>query len=376
MVCIGTLPTAGSRGERRTGAFGNLQRNHYRFLEVPVCTVRTKRGLYYHSEITNVRNSDAQKEMRGHVAPREFMSDPPDSFSSQNFYGQPSRHHSPRRSLDTYEMRVVTNATANPPCTQATGPGRAIHSRRRFLSALVPVGLTLAMGIDPMVASASPLKSDKLVHRMAEIDPSLAPDTASYDPTDERLRRAGRLIQQALNASTIEEEERTWTQIIDEYADVDALWRDDVLGRAYGNRGNCRSRQGKVEAALRDYDESIRICPWSVDPVLNRGVLFESQKMYEQAEADYRAVLKVSVDDPVAWNNLGNAQMGAEKFEEAIKALDKAVKLGGNNYAFAMANKAICLYVNVSRPSAEVGSSQTLLTRIRTAFFNRQVCNG
>lgn len=39
-----------------------------------------------------------------------------------------------------------------------------------------------------------------------------------------------------------------------------------------GNRGNARSRQGKLQEALGDYNESIRICPWSVDPVLNRSV--------------------------------------------------------------------------------------------------------
>ena len=85
----------------------------------------------------------------------------------------------------------------------------------------------------------------------------------------------------------------------------------------------------------------------------NRGVLFENQLLFDEAIADYRAVLKVSPSDPVAWNNLGNALMGSEKFEEAIKAFDKAVKLGGNNYAFAMANKSICLYANGDDQEAE-----------------------
>ena len=65
-------------------------------------------------------------------------------------------------------------------------------------------------------------------------------------------------------------EEDNWTQIIDKYKDVDAPWKADIVGRAYGNRGNARSRQGKLEAALADYNEAIRIVPWSVDPVLNR----------------------------------------------------------------------------------------------------------
>ena len=34
--------------------------------------------------------------------------------------------------------------------------------------------------------------------------------------------------------------------------------------------GNAFSRQGKFEAALADLTRAQEICPWSVDPVLNR----------------------------------------------------------------------------------------------------------
>lgn len=70
------------------------------------------------------------------------------------------------------------------------------------------------------------------------------------------------------------------TKIIDEYSGVDANWVPDLVGRAWGNRGNARSRQGKFEAALNDYNTSISICPWSVDPVLNRGVVLEALDRY------------------------------------------------------------------------------------------------
>jgi hypothetical protein len=34
--------------------------------------------------------------------------------------------------------------------------------------------------------------------------------------------------------------------------------------------------QGKYSEALSDYNTSIQLCPWSVDPVINRGVLLEA----------------------------------------------------------------------------------------------------
>jgi hypothetical protein len=34
--------------------------------------------------------------------------------------------------------------------------------------------------------------------------------------------------------------------------------------------------QGKLGQALADYNASIKLCPWSVDPVINRGVALEA----------------------------------------------------------------------------------------------------
>lgn len=68
----------------------------------------------------------------------------------------------------------------------------------------------------------------------------------------------------------MQEEERLWSELINKYDGSKAPWRADIVGRAYGNRGNARSRQGKMDAALVDYNKAIDICPWSVDPILNR----------------------------------------------------------------------------------------------------------
>jgi hypothetical protein len=41
----------------------------------------------------------------------------------------------------------------------------------------------------------------------------------------------------------VEREEAIWTQIIEKYGSMDKPWVPDVVGRAWGNRGNARSRQ-------------------------------------------------------------------------------------------------------------------------------------
>jgi hypothetical protein len=139
------------------------------------------------------------------------------------------------------------------------------------------------------------------------VRPELRPDQSTYDPADPELRAAAALLQEALNAESVQREEALWTEIIDRwgprggpgwqpgpgggpcggreacgsegaallgggwgrplhaahaaavscvapsrashpsspprYGGLDKPWVPDVVGRAWGNRGNARARQ-------------------------------------------------------------------------------------------------------------------------------------
>eukprot|EP00775_Hariotina_reticulata_P005595 gene5595-5833_t len=132
-------------------------------------------------------------------------------------------------------------------------------------------------------------------------------------------------------------------QVIQQYSGINSVWMPDVVGRAYGNRGNARSRQGKLAAALSDYNVAIQLCPWSVDPVINRGVVLEALGRWDEAAADYQAVLAVAPDDPSAWNNLGNTNMGLGNWAEAERCFGKAAALAPS-FSFAAANRTLALF--------------------------------
>lgn len=76
----------------------------------------------------------------------------------------------------------------------------AVAGRRQILSlsgltalaALVPTGLI----VSPALAATELIPAD--------IKPELAPNQAEYDPTDEKLRDAASLLQQALNANDVQ----------------------------------------------------------------------------------------------------------------------------------------------------------------------------
>lgn len=101
---------------------------------------------------------------------------------------------------------------------------------------------------------------------------------------------AAQRLQNALNAPNLTEEENTWTEIINEYGNDKGNWVPDLVGRAYSNRGNARSRRGDFQGAIEDYDKAMELCPWSVDPILNRGVVFERLGLFDLAIHDYRSV--------------------------------------------------------------------------------------
>lgn len=201
---------------------------------------------------------------------------------------------------------------------------------------------TLLASLLPLPLLPSPVRAAADLVK-AEVKPDQVPKQAEYDPTDEKLRDAASLLQQALNANDVKVEEELFSRVIDEYKDTEAVWVPDVVGRALGNRGNARSRQGKLDDAIADYNAAIQLCPWSVDPILNRGVVLEAQGRFDEAVADYRTVLAAEPEDPSAWNNLGNASAGLQRWGDAAEFYGKAATLSPA-FSFAAANKALATY--------------------------------
>ncbi|KAG1676129.1 hypothetical protein FOA52_004969 [Chlamydomonas sp. UWO 241] len=196
---------------------------------------------------------------------------------------------------------------------------------------------------------------------VAVLRKDLEPDQSLFDPADPQLRAAANLLQEGLNATDVVQEEAIWTKIINTYGGVDAPWVPDVVGRAWGNRGNARSRQGRLEESLNDYNTAIKICPWSGDPVLNRGVVLEALGRFDEAVVDYRAVLEAQPNDPAAWNNLGNAVAGLGKWEEATKHYGRAAALAPE-FSFAQANLALANY-QLGNKNEAVKSMRALVRR-------------
>ncbi|MCO5570746.1 hypothetical protein L7F22_024474 [Adiantum nelumboides] len=205
-----------------------------------------------------------------------------------------------------------------------------------------------------------------------------------FDVTDKRLQDAATTFQNALNATTVVEEERFWTEVIVKYGSLEAEWVADIVSRAYGNRGNARRKAGRGVRRLRQVNHACSVdkeddlfaiyfystelgcynrtsIMYAVDPVLNRGVVLESLGRYDEASADYVAVLRAQPKDPSAWNNIGNVKAAQNRWEDALIGYAKAVELAPS-FSFAAANYALELY-QVGRVNEAVKQFRSLLRK-------------
>lgn len=155
--------------------------------------------------------------------------------------------------------------------------------------------------------------------------------------TEAELELGDQLTKQAFTATDKGDfvtAEKYWTQLIEKFPNNAAVW---------SNRGNSRVSQNKLEEALADYNESVKLAPNATDPYLNRGTALEGLGKWEEAIADYNHVLELNPQDAMAYNNRGNAKAGLGKWEDAIGDYQKSTEIAPN-FAFARANYALALY--------------------------------
>ncbi len=167
--------------------------------------------------------------------------------------------------------------------------------------------------------------------------PTIAEDITNTSFTETQLQEGENIAIEALKATEkgdFIEAEKYWTQLIEEFPTNPAVW---------SNRGNVRVSQNKLEDAIADYNESIKLAPTAPDPYLNRGTAYEGLREYKKAIADYEQVLALDPQDAMAYNNLGNAKAGLKDWQTAVEYYHKATELSPN-FAFAGANESLALY--------------------------------
>ncbi len=95
----------------------------------------------------------------------------------------------------------------------------------------------------------------------------------------------------------------------------------------YSNRGNLLKLLGRLEEAERDYRAVLRIVPVHTNALNNLGTLLRERGEFEAAVDSYRRVIALDPLHADAHQNLGNALASLNRFEAALDAHREALRL-------------------------------------------------
>ena len=118
---------------------------------------------------------------------------------------------------------------------------------------------------------------------------------------------------------------RCWSQIID--LPEDQISKEN-RALALNNRGNALVGKSELDAAIRDYDQAIKLDPEYADPFNGRGVAYDKKGELEHAVRDYDQAIKLKSDfDYVAaFHNRAvtvakiHARKTGEKYKKELEA--------------------------------------------------------
>ncbi len=117
--------------------------------------------------------------------------------------------------------------------------------------------------------------------------------------------------------------------------------RDNYV--VHSNFGAWLAGQGRMEDALRQYNEALRIKPDDADARYNLANMLVRQAKYPEAIAQYREVLKTAPGNVMARNNLalcliqtGNRPAAIEQFQEILR-LNPGFEAAKQNLAMLLA---------------------------------------
>jgi len=102
--------------------------------------------------------------------------------------------------------------------------------------------------------------------------------------------------------------------------------KDEKLAEAYDHRGAAYRSQGDLTAAIKDYDQAIKLNSKFAQAYNNRGVAYDHKGEFDRAIADFDQSIKLK-STALAHFNRGNAYLGKSQYDHAIDDYNQAIKL-------------------------------------------------
>jgi tetratricopeptide (TPR) repeat protein len=143
---------------------------------------------------------------------------------------------------------------------------------------------------------------------------------------------------------------------------------------AHDNLGIALVEKGKIDEAISQFREAIRLKPAGAEAHYNLGITLGSKGQYDEAISQFREAVRLKPDDAEAHNNLGVTLLKQDKIDEAISQYQEAIRLkpdyalAHNNLGLALARKnqideAISQYQEAIRLKPDYAQAQINLAQ-------------
>ena len=94
----------------------------------------------------------------------------------------------------------------------------------------------------------------------------------------------------------------------------------------YQKRAYAYHQQGKLDSAIKDINEAIRLGFYHMAGWNSRGILYNARKEYDKAIRDFNEAVSLDPTHPAGYCNRGNAWLGKKDFAKAIRDYTKAIE--------------------------------------------------
>ncbi len=160
---------------------------------------------------------------------------------------------------------------------------------------------------------------------------------------------------------------------LDQALDYYALFtRSTQAAWAFGMRGLIWDDQKEYDKAIADYSESIRLDPSQAGIWTNRGITLGKMKEYDKAIADLGWAIRLDPEDAVAYHNRGAAWAYKKEFEKALADCNEAVRLDPKGVlALVVRGGVWCSTKEYDKAIADLNEAIRLDPTYAQAFVNR-----
>jgi tetratricopeptide (TPR) repeat protein len=206
--------------------------------------------------------------------------------------------------------------------------------------ARIIVGFVAFIVVAECIHAAEPIRVGEKV--MPKKGAQLRVGDRTFDPHENRLP----LVVQRVNGEWlgVGDRVRGWVHLKDVVPIADApayyteVMRDNPNSDAYASRGLAWIAVGKVELAIKDFSEAIRLDPKHGQAYSLRGNAWHEKEAYDKAIADYTEAIRLEPKWAGVYTNRGNSWSEKGEYDKAIADHSEAIRLDPKS-AVAYANR-------------------------------------